>query len=520
MAEQHVRWDEFDKIHVIRKLREIVGKWWKIQLNFTDQKGLLRGVPDGKFFNPLNHICTAITSNGKGFEGCRGTARTTTASMTNSKGVKVSTCHAGFSTVSVPIRVNGQFVGTVFGDGFLQEESAAQQKIAIKQYMERAFPEKMPQIHAWVDDLPVLSGKDLEYLTELINLVVEEIVMTHKTINDQEDTVNELRSQLTTRYGFHNMIGKSAPMQNLYRLLERVAGSDATVLVQGENGTGKELIAKAVHFNSPRKKNRFIPVNCGAFNENLLESELFGHVKGSFTGAVKDKKGLFEEADGGTLFMDELGETSMAMQVKLLRVLQDGTYTPVGSSQVRKSNVRVVAATNRDLAKMVKDGTFREDLFYRLNVINVTVPPLRERRDDIKLLSDHFLAAYAKSTNKAVKTISSECMEIIMNYEWPGNVRELENEVERLCVLAGDDKEIAAEFLSPRITNLVKSGGSGIKFAGSLKGTMEEVEKQMISEGLIKHRYNRSRLAKELGMSRASLISKISKYGLDEKTGS
>jgi two-component system response regulator HupR/HoxA len=520
MVEQHVRWDEFDKIHVIRKLREIVGKWWKIQLNFTDQKGLLRGVPDGKFFNPLNHVCTAITNNAKGFEGCRGTARTTTASMTNSKGVKVSSCHAGFSTVSVPIRVNGQFVGTVFGDGFLLEETAAQQKIAIKQYMERAFPDKRSEVSSWVNELPVLSAKDLDYLTELVNLVVEEIVMTHKTINDQEDTVNELRNQLTNRYGFHNMIGKSAPMQNLYRLLERVANSDATVLVQGENGTGKELIAKAVHFNSPRKKNRFIPVNCGAFNENLLESELFGHVKGSFTGAIKDKKGLFEEADGGTLFMDELGETSMAMQVKLLRVLQDGTYTPVGSSQVRKSNVRVVAATNRDLAKMVKDGTFREDLFYRLNVINVTVPPLRERRDDIKLLCDHFLAAHAKGSSKPVKVISSECMEVLMNYEWPGNVRELENEIERLCVLAGDDKEILAEFLSPRITNLVKSGNSGIKFAGSLKGTMEEVEKQMISEGLVKHRYNRSRLARELGMSRASLISKISKYGLDDKTGS
>ena len=385
--------------------------------------------------------------------------------------------------------------------------------------MERTFPEQKNEITTWVNELPALSAKDLDYLTELVNLVVDEIVMTHKTINDQEDTVKDLRSQLTNRYGFHNMIGKSAPMQNLYRLLERVAASDATILVQGENGTGKELIAKAIHYSSNRKKNRLIPVNCGAFNDNLLESELFGHMKGSFTGAMKDKKGLFEEADGGTLFMDELGETSMAMQVKLLRVLQDGTYTPVGSSQVRKSNVRVIAATNRDLAKMVKDGTFREDLFYRLNVINVTVPPLRERRDDIKLLTDHFLAAYAKHSNKPVKTIGTECMEVVMNYDWPGNVRELENEVERLCVLAGDDKEISSEYISPRISNLVKSSGGSIKFAGSLKGTMEEVEKQMISEGLVKHRYNRSRLAKELGMSRASLISKISKYGLD-KTGS
>jgi two-component system, NtrC family, response regulator HupR/HoxA len=518
MSEPHVRWEEFDKIHVIRKLREIVGRWWKIQLNFTDQKGLLRGVPEGKFFTPLNPVCKSITENAKGFDGCRGTARSTTASLTNSKGVKVSSCHAGFSTVSVPIRVNGQFVGTVFGDGFVLEDTAIQQKTAIKQYMERSFPDKLDEIPTWVNELPVLSAKDLDYLTELVNLVVDEIVMTHKTINEQEDTVRELRNQLSNRYGFHKMIGKSAPMQNLYRLLERVASSDATILVQGENGTGKELIAKALHYNSPRKKNRMIPVNCGAFNENLLESELFGHVKGSFTGANKDKKGLFEEADGGTLFMDELGETSMAMQVKLLRVLQDGTFSPVGSSQVRKSNVRVVAATNRDLTKMVKEGTFREDLFYRLNVINLTVPPLRDRKDDIKLLTDAFLESNAKHSSKPLKAIGADCMEVLMNYDWPGNVRELENEIERLCVLNGDDKEITAEHISPRITALVKAGSGGIKFSGSLKGTMEEVERQMISDGLVKHRYNRSRLAKDLGMSRASLISKISKYGLD-KTG-
>ncbi len=518
MAEPYVRWEEFDKIHVIRKLREIVGRWWKIQLNFTDQKGLLRGVPEGKFFTPLNPVCKSITENGKGFDGCRGTARSTTASLTNSKEVKVSHCHAGFSTVSVPIRVNGQFVGTVFGDGFVLEETAAAQKIAIKNYMERAFPNQMAEIPGWVNELPVLSEKDLDYLTELVNLVVDEIVMTHKTINEQEETVNELRSQLGSRFGFHNMIGKSAPMQNLYRLLERVATSDATILVQGENGTGKELIAKALHYNSARKKNRMIPVNCGAFNENLLESELFGHVKGSFTGAAKDKKGLFEEADGGTLFLDELGETSMAMQVKLLRVLQDGTFSPVGSTQVRKSNVRVVAATNRDLTDMVKKGTFREDLYYRLNVINLTVPPLRDRKDDIKLLVDAFLAGNAKATAKPIKTVAADCMEVLMNYDWPGNVRELENEIERLCVLNGDEKNITAEYISPRITSLVKAGNAGVRFSGSLKGTMEEVERQMISEGLVKHRYNRSRLAKDLGMSRASLISKISKYGLD-KTG-
>ncbi len=519
MAEQHVRWDEFDKMHVIRRLRELVGRWWNVQLNFTDQKGLLRGVPEGKFFNPLNPVCKAITSEAKGFEGCRGTARQTTVNMTSYKGHKISSCHAGFSAVSVPIRVNGHFVGTVFADGFILEETASVQKQVIKSFLERAFVGRDTELQAHVDSLPILSTKDVGYLTELVNLVVEEIVLTHKSLNDQEDTVKELSKQLTNRYSFGNMIGKSAPMQAMYKLLERVADSDATILIQGENGTGKELISKALHFNSKRKKNKFIAVNCGAFNDNLLESELFGHAKGSFTGAIKDKKGLFEEADNGTLFLDEIGETSTAMQVKLLRVLQDGSFTPVGSSQGRKSNVRVLAATNRDLAKMVKDGTFREDLFYRLNVINVTVPPLRDRKEDIKILSDHFLTTQSKESGKPLKTLSAKCLEKMMNFDWPGNVRQLENEVERVCVLAGDDKEISDEFLSQPIKDGGQKLGGNFKFTGKLKDAMEEIEKTMILEGLQKHRFNRSKVAKDLGMSRAGLIMKIEKYGLDKRTG-
>jgi transcriptional regulator with PAS, ATPase and Fis domain len=519
MAEQHVRWDEFDKMHVIRKLREIVGKWWKVQLNFTDQKGLLRGVPEGQFFNPLNPVCKAITGNAKGFEACRGSARQATVSMTSSKGHKISNCHAGFSAVSVPIRVNGQFVGAVFADGFIIEETAVAQKIEIKSFLDRSYSGNEKDLAKYLDSLPVLSSKEVEYLTELINLVVEEIVLTHKSLHDQEETVKELSKQLSTRYSFGSMVGKSSAMQNLYKLLERVADSDATILIQGENGTGKELISKALHFNSKRKKMKFLAVNCGAFNENLLESELFGHAKGSFTGAVKDKKGLFEEADGGTLFLDEIGETSMPMQVKLLRVLQDGSYTPVGTNQMRKANVRVLAATNRDLVKMVKDGSFREDLFYRLNVINVTVPALRERSEDIKLLTEHFLSNYSKESKRPLKTLSSKCFEKMINFSWPGNVRQLENEIERLCVLAGDDSEISDEFLSQPIQDSGKKAGGNFNITGKLKDAMEELEKQMILEGLSKHRFNRSRVAKELGMSRAGLIMKIEKYGLDKRTG-
>ena len=517
----HVRWDEFDKMHVIRRLRELVGRWWRVQINFTDQKGFLRGVPEGQFFNPLNSICQSITHDAKGFCSCRDTARKTTVEATNSTSPRLFRCHSGYSVISVPIRVGGQYVGCVFGDGFLVKETETEQRSMIASYLERSFGSpKDQELKAHLDSLPVLTNKDVEYLTELIVLVVDEILLAHKNLNDQQKRVDELNKELGTRYGFDQMIGKSAPMQNLYRLLDRICDSDATVLIQGENGTGKELIAKALHYNSRRKDKRFVVVNCGAFNENLLESELFGHVKGSFTGAIKDKKGLFEVADGGTLFLDEIGDTSMAMQVKMLRVLQEGSFTPVGGTQLRKANVRVLAATNHDLVTMVKEGKFREDLFYRLNVINVVVPPLRERREDIPLLIDHFLESYSKSAGKPQKKIAKQCLEKILDHEWPGNVRELENEVERLCVLAGEDLEIAADLLSTRIREKVDNKYPGYRVNGKLKDALEELEKEMIREGLERTRWNKSRLAKELGISRAGLIMKVEKYGLDQRNSS
>ena len=368
-----------------------------------------------------------------------------------------------------------------------------------------------------VNDLPVLSAKELQYLTELIDLVVDEILLTHKSLDVQKTKVDQLSKELGQRYGFDQMIGKSLPMQELYRLLERVCDSETTVLINGENGTGKELIAKALHYNSKRKAKKFLVVNCGAFNENLLESELFGHVKGSFTGAVKDKKGLFEAADGGTLFLDEIGDTSMTMQVKLLRVLQEGTFTPVGSTEVRHGQVRVLAATNKNLVEMVKEGTFREDLYYRLNVINVVVPPLKDRKEDIILLTDHFLEKYAKSSGTAKKALNKECLEKLMDHDWPGNVRELENEVERLCVLAGDSLYIGDDFLSPRIKENSNKQFPGLRVNGNLKDSLEALEKQMILEGLERTGWNKSRLAKELGISRAGLITKVTKYNLEKR---
>jgi two-component system, NtrC family, response regulator HupR/HoxA len=514
-----ISWEDFDKIHVIKRLRELVGRWWSIQINFTDSKGLLRGVAEGKFFNPLNEICQAVTADQHGFSSCRGTASQTTIDCVHSKTERLSRCHAGFSTLSVPIRINNKFMGAVFGDGFVLSETADEQKALIKSYLESSFRGDSKGLVSHVNNIPVLTSKDVSYLKELINLVVEEILVMHKHLHEQKVKVDQLSGQLGTRYGFDQMIGKSSPMQSLYRLLERVCESDSTILVQGENGTGKELIARAIHYNSARKKNKFLIVNCGAFNENLLESELFGHVKGAFTGAMKDKKGLFEAADGGTLFLDEIGETSMSMQVKLLRVLQEGTFNPVGSTLGKKTSVRILAATNRDLPQMVQEKIFREDLFYRLNVINVVVPPLRERKEDIPLLVNHFLAKFSQEMKKEEKLLVKECMNLLMDHSWPGNVRELENEIERLCVLSGNIKELTPDLLSAQVQASSKASFPGLRINGRLKDSIEELERQMIMEGLERTGWNKSKLAKELGISRAGLIMKVEKYGLEKRAG-
>lgn len=517
MSLEKVRWDEFDKMHVVKKLREIIGSWWQVQINFTDKKGFLRGVPEGKFFNPINPICKTIVADDKGFTKRIATARQTTVDAMTRATPKIARDSSGFSVISVPIRVNNEFIGAVFGDGFIVEETASEQKALIKAYLEKDFPNRADLIST-VDSLPVMTSQEIDYLTQLITLVVDEILLIHKFLDEEKSKVSELSKELGQRYGFDNMIGKSAPMQEMYRLLERVADSDATVLVQGSNGTGKELIAKALHYNSKRKSKKFLVVNCGAFNENLLESELFGHMKGSFTGAIKDKKGLFEAANGGTLFLDEVGDTSLQMQVKLLRVLQEGTYTPVGSTEMKKSNVRVLAATNKPLMHMISTGEFREDLFYRLNVINIQVPALKDRKEDIPLLVNHFLKNNAQSSKTSIKKLTGDLLQTLLNHDWPGNVRELENEVERLCVLAGNDIDLTSDYLSPRIKDATGNKKfPGLRIEGSLKDSLESLEKTMILEGLERTGWNKSRLAKELGISRAGLITKVQKYGLEKR---
>lgn len=516
---QSIRWQEFEKLHVIRKLRALVGQWWKLQMHFTDHKGLLKGVPSGKFFNPLNPISQAIVEDDRGFSHTMQDVKKTTLEASLTKDPKVVRGGSGFSALLVPLKSGRKNLGCVFADGFLIENTVSEQKQQIYSFLMKIFkPDYAEELYDHVDDLPVLSAKDLGYLSELIQIVVDEILVSQADLSNAQRQVATLEKALGDRYQFSQMIGKSGKMQSLYQMVEKVCDSMATVLILGENGTGKELIARALHYNSQRSNQPFLVVNCGAFNDNLLESELFGHTKGSFTGAHRDKEGVFEAAHGGTLFLDEIGDTSMSMQTKLLRVLQEGTFRPVGSTKIKKTSVRLVAATNRNLEEMIENNLFREDLYYRLNVIMLRLPPLRERKEDIPLLVEHFLKKYAQDHGHDPYVISHSCTEKLLNHNWPGNVRELQNQIERLCVLATKGEKIPPELLSEHI--LRQKVVTYSKDQGGMQRTLDEFERELIASGLERLEWRRDDLAHDLGLSVEELNEKIQKHALDQRTTS
>jgi DNA-binding NtrC family response regulator len=323
-----------------------------------------------------------------------------------------------------------------------------------------------------------------------------------------------LRSQLEERYQFGGILGRSRPMQSLFQLLETVARTSSTILVTGETGTGKEVVARAIHHNSARRANRFVALNCSAIPETLLEAELFGHARGAFTGAIATREGRFEQAHKGTLFLDEIGTTSPALQMKLLRALQEREFERVGDNQTIKVDVRVIAATNSDLTRMVAAGTFREDLFYRLNVIPIQLPPLRERRDDIPLLVKHFLAKFSADT--AVHT-SQSAMRALMAYHWPGNVRQLENAVERAVALCSGRQEITVADLPIEVQSVPESETlSFVEFPDEgldLPKYLASVERDLIHRALDRTQGNRNKAADLLRIKRTTLVEKLRRIG-------
>ena len=515
-----INWDEFEHIHVIKKLKQILNSWWNIDVVFTDERGVVKGF-DGVKNTFSNPAVSYLVNKETGQSNLGEIVSKTLDELKNSQNRYAlrKWDMAGFDIGIFPIMIENDCVGCVVGVGFIKDQDQNNRMQEIRERL-AGLSATSDVIEKSMGKLKFLDDQERQHFCELCDLVAQEVVTLHLEISSRENRIQELNKELGNRFKYDNMIGKSKPMQSLYALLDKIKGADTTVMIQGENGTGKELIARSIHYNSNRKDKPFVVQNCSAFNDNLLESELFGHIKGSFTGAIKDKKGLFEMADRGTFFLDEIGDTSPTMQVKLLRVLQEGTFTPVGSTEMKKVDVRIIAATNRNLKEMVEAGTFREDLYYRLNVINIRVPPLRERKEDIPYLVEYFLQRVSEQAHGGgeKKILTKRALEKLYDYPWPGNVRELQNEIERLVVLSAEESKLMAELLSPKILEAgEKSKVQGSRLQGKLKDALEELERDMIREGLRRTGWNKSKLAKELGISRAGLIMKVEKYGLDKR---
>ena len=338
-----------------------------------------------------------------------------------------------------------------------------------------------------------------------------QIVGGAETFRDLSE-IEALKNELTAKYKIGDFISHSPAMKRIFELIPALANSSSTVLIQGETGTGKEILAKAIHSSGDRQKEPFIAINCGAIPENLLESELFGYKKGAFTGANNDKPGRFAQAGKGTIFLDEIGEISLALQVKLLRVLQEKTYEPLGSNKSKTTNARIIAATNKDLKKMIKSGTFREDLYYRINVINLKVPPLKDRIQDIPYLVDHFINRFNHLQHRQVSEISPEIINALMAYHWPGNIRELENSIERAFILcSGNTLELSC--FSEEITGNIPPRPS--PEANMINKTMQETERQLILATLKRNNFNRAATAKELRIHKTTLYRKIKALNID-----
>ena len=509
-----LNWSDLKNLQVVKKTKDIVFQWWKVDILILERDTLENYMAGEKevnfsFQNPLlQSLFEKEPARSAFFERIQFIQKQKITS-----GVLEKWHGTGLNLFIVPIQIQSWTAGFVVAGGFLYSDENPQNKVEQWRKL-RVLEKEIAQSKEWLPQVPL---SDKMHFMDLMEMVAQEITAVQQEFMEKTHKDSTVDTPHSVSYG--GMVGQSNIMRHLYNLLDKIKHSHNTILIQGENGTGKELIAKSIHQNSPRKNQAFIAQNCSALNDNLLESELFGHVKGSFTGAYKDKKGLFEMADKGSFFLDEVGDTSPAMQVKLLRVLQEGVFFPVGSTEYKKVDVRIITATNKDLKKMVEEASFREDLYYRLNVINIQVPALRERVDDIPLLAEFFINRFSP---QQPKIFTRKALEKLKQYPWPGNVRELQNEAERLAVFTGNSAYIKEEFLSEKIRTKdgqtpfvsVLSGGGGGK---TMKRAIAQLERQMIAQSLRQESWNKTKVAKKLGISRAALVSKVKEYRLEKR---
>jgi len=503
-------WEKVLGLRISKKLVEVCTTWGFNIRYFNSIGQEIRSV-----YRSDTTACSFIEHTPAAKQVCDICIKKISQAAKESRQSAIEKCPAGLTVLVVPILNQDDCLGFVVAAGVLDRPLSENGRQDLKAHLS-SLDVDIEEYEKNLQDVPIVTHEKLEVFKGLLETMVEEMISYQREITKEEPL--SLLSEMQKKFDFSSIIGKSPPLLKIFGTLEKIIPSDSTVLLLGESGTGKELIARIVHYNSPRREKAFIAENCSAFSENLLESELFGHEKGAFTGAVVQKKGLFELADGGTFLLDEIGDTSPALQTKMLRVLQDGVFKRVGGTKFITVDVRIIAATNKDLKKMVEKGTFREDLYYRLNEIRILLPPLRERSEDIPILSNYFLTKFCTERNIPIKHLSDEVLECFINYSWPGNVRELQNEVKRATLLAGFDTVITKKLLSTNMIEEVEKKAylKKPKSSGTLKSIVESVERDIIREGLERTNWNKSKLARELGISRKNLILKVVKYGLEK----
>jgi two-component system, NtrC family, response regulator HupR/HoxA len=472
----------FDSLPEVALVRDLLRRWWGLELGLAP--------PDGSGYDRSSHAACATLMKLPG-GACAAALREIAAVAVKQPGAVVSRCHANLTIVAAAARSGTEVVGIVYATGGRHGVPAADVERTIA-----AETNASPEAGRLAAMAPELDEATLARLKDLVVAAAQAVERA------QPATIPPTNFQ----HPFSEIVGDAPAVRDVVKLLGKVVKSEATVLVHGESGTGKELIARAIHYHGPRAKKPFVVQNCSAFNDNLLESALFGHVRGAFTGAVKDQKGLFEVADGGTFFLDEIGDMSAALQVKLLRVLQESTFMPVGGTKPVKVDVRIIAASHKDLATMVQHKQFREDLFYRVNVLKITVPPLRERVADIPRLAGHFLKKH--TPNGTPPILSQGALARLVAYPWPGNIRELENEIERMLVLAGGAPELTSTMVSTRVA------GVAIGPPRALRDVVDTAEADAIVAALGRHTGDRSAAAAELGVSEGYLDARAGALGL------
>ncbi len=466
--------------------RDLLRRWWGLELGFA--------AADGSGYERTSHATCATLQKVPG-GGCAGAMQHAAVRAAAATGAIVHRCFAQLTIVAAAVRGASRApIGIVYASGGRHAVDAAAVEVAIGDATAATL--EAPSLAAAA---PVLDETAMARIKDLVAAAAAAVERA------QPATI----SPTTFSHPFTEIVGDAPAVRDVVKLLSKVVKSDATVLVHGESGTGKELIARALHFHGPRAKQPFVVQNCSAFNDNLLESALFGHVRGAFTGAVRDQQGLFQAADGGTFFLDEIGDMSAALQVKLLRVLQESTFIPVGGTKPVRVDVRIIAASHKDLAKMVQQKQFREDLFYRVNVLKITVPPLRSRAADIPRLVGHFLAKHARGA--APPRISERALALLMAYSWPGNIRELENEIERMLVLAGGASELSGDMISPRVAQASAAGTPR-----PLRDIIDTAETDAIVAALGRQGGDFPAAAAELGVSPGYLAARSVSLGLSK----